>query len=1355
MSRIAGRSPAEIKFQVTDTAALRAQKLELLRTGISGFVAATDFILSETITNHAEDAGFLTPSKIKTASVGSTIDLDSELSVYQLNTAVRLGTVAWQPIDPAKTYQSSWRTRIAVDGTNGGLDDGARVPLSNYTGFFVYSSTGRYLGAYGFEQTNADWLASDGWAVVETTATGAAILTEYPQAAYARAAFERVSSDNAVMQISRGDIADVTFSTIAEQFADLAEQSQILSADSATIAAAAQANAQAALALAQVAVAEAEAAEAQALAEAQAAAGSANTAAGQATIATTKADEASGSASAAQASAVFAQSKADDSSNSAAASATSAQSAASEATDAENSASAAQIDRVAAQSARDDAEQEATAAASSAQTAGTHASDAGTFAGAAQTSATNASTSAGNASTSADNAGNSAGSAATSASNAATSASQASTSASNAAGSAATASSSETNAANSETAAGNSAGAASNSASIAATEATNAGNSASTAATSASNAANSENAAGNSAAASSNSASIASTKANEAGTSASAAETSAINAEASNTNAASQASAAASSATSATASAASALASETLSAAFATQAEAEAAARGLTPNPDFSQDSDYGYGGLGLSDDTPNVDQTFHTSFQGESGVWVQDQGARVSPGRSPVIQVQPDRVYRVHGRVWHDNVNQQLYIGVREFDAAGAHVTYRYCAAANVSGFTGWQDFSGDISTAGTASLFNANTSQFKVIAFLNFGNDAADTAISSLWVEDVTESVEAETQAVIASTKAAEATASAASASTSETLAAGYKADAESAKDDAEDAEVNAIAQAAIAASQVALATAEVAKAEEFKNLAATFASGYLNGNANFAVGELGATLSANTHTWQNWTGSAGNKTFVEGDGQNPFAIQVVATAGKNGGFYVNTGTANIHRARVNGGDWHVLECEVELIDGTWRGAGMYMIYRTLANTASGSAIRVSFTGEDVNGVQQGDGTVGDRRKFAILVQAPTDAGVVWPYAMGHFNSFVAASNNPAANNSDTSVANTTKWHYYGIRKATPAEIEQNAVLGPLQASVTTNTSAIATNAAAAASYDVVVAASGSNPALAALTAGIGGSKIGLVADVIALGNVIDGVVVEALRLVNGVAEMDSAIIRRLRVPPRTDSTILMDVELAPIQVLAADGETITYQSGETFGAGEDALPRIVADVSQLPQEDGSRYEWGVTGKTGTSATARLKKIASGTIASHSFGPSTNVGTTPNRVVNKTDATDAFDGNYEFKLDVVATVTTVVIEGITRYDYVAEGDLYVSDGGTMTKVGSYIETWQTYGAAGSASRTITRVLNYSGAIGLESPGFGAHATQGSLTRIVTVSYSGESGGTETAVTTKVPWNIYPPKRN
>lgn len=171
---------------------------------------------------------------------------------------------------------------------------------------------------------------------------------------------------------------------------------------------------------------------------------SASQASTSATNAGTSATNASNSASAANTSAVNAASSATaaagsatTASNQAIAAATSASNASTSATNAGNSAAAAQTS--------------ATSASSYSTSAGTSATNASNAASAAGTSATTAGNSANAAGVSATNAANSAAAATTQASNASTSASQASTSASNAAGSAASASTSQTAAASSYT----------------------------------------------------------------------------------------------------------------------------------------------------------------------------------------------------------------------------------------------------------------------------------------------------------------------------------------------------------------------------------------------------------------------------------------------------------------------------------------------------------------------------------------------------------------------------------------------------------------------------------------------------------------------------------------------------------------------------------------------------------------------------------------------------------------------------------------------------------------------------------------------------------------------------------------
>ena len=777
-----------------------------------------------------------------------------------------------------------------------------------------------------------------------------------------------------------------------------------------------------------------------------------------------------------------------------------------------------------------------------------------------------------------------------------------------------------------------------------------------------------------------------------------------------------EASVATSRAAEASASASQASTSVTVAASHESGAQAFSDTRGITPNGSFEAGIEGQRNGVaaGTDPETYPTALTAVSDFQGAKNVirTAAGQSAHTSGIACPIDTT---RKYRMHARIWSSGSGGTIYAGFACVGADGSNVGSNsglgYPLVVNAALSAGWHEFTSVVitginDTSNFSSAFRTGTVAAIPIALVNYNsNPNQEYAIDYLYFEDVTESEEASSQAIIAT-------------------------------------------------QQVSLATAEVAKAEEIKNLTASIGTGFENGNATFTSGVIGTTPTAGADVWQNWSGPTANKEFIEGDGQRPIAMRIAGPATENSGIYIN-GNGDNSRAPVEAGVWYVLEADVELSVGTWRGGFVYINPRD-GNDGNNSlgGYALSFTGEDVSGTLQGDGAVGDRRKFSGIFQAPADSTHARLYAMAHWPG-ITPLNGTSTGWNDSSAANEIICHTVGYRKATQAEIEQNAVLGPLEASVAVNASTIASNATLAAAYQIIAAATGSSPAMVQLLAGIAGSKVGLVADVIALGNEIDGVVVEAFRLVNGVAEMDSAIIRRLRVPPRTDSTILMDVELSPIQLLAADGETLTYQSGATFGSGDDALPRIVADISQLPQEDGSRYEWGVTNKTGTSAIARLKKIASGTIASHSYGPSSNVSGTPNRVINKTSATDAYDGNYEFSLDVVASVTSTTVEGVTRYDYVAEGQLYADTGSGLAVIGSYIETWESHGTPGSSLRTITRVANYSGAIGAKSPGFGAHAVQGSISEINSVSYSGQSGGTETAVTTKVPWSIYPPKRN
>jgi len=318
----------------------------------------------------------------------------------------------------------------------------------------------------------------------------------------------------------------------------------------------------------------------------------------------------------------------------------------------------------------------------------------------------------------------------------------------------------------------------------------------------------------------------------------------------------------------------------------------------------------------------------------------------------------------------------------------------------------------------------------------------------VAMLSVEDVTSEHEAVTSAAASLTSEANALASEGGAATSASNAAASTATAIT------QAGV-ATTQAGIATTQATLATAEAAAAATSATLSASLSAGYLSMNAHFTTGVLGGTPAAGDQGWQNWTGALANKTYIAGEGQNPFAMQQVADAGSNGGIFLN-GLVDNDRAPVSDDTWYVIEADVELVAGTWRGAGVYFNNRSALGSAG--TYELSFTGEDVEGVQQGDGTVGDRRHYAIMFKTNSNNSITSLfYAMNHWTEFASGTlNNGTSNGGDISAANTIIWHKVGYRLATQAEVEQSIVLPQVQADIT-NESAVRASEDAALATDI----------------------------------------------------------------------------------------------------------------------------------------------------------------------------------------------------------------------------------------------------------------------------------------------------------
>ena len=610
----------------------------------------------------------------------------------------------------------------------------------------------------------------------------------------------------------------------------------------------------------------------------------------------------------------------------------------------------------------------------------------------------------------------------------------------------------------------------------------------------------------------------------------------------------------------------------------------------------------------------------------------------------------------------------------------------------------------------------------------------------------DDITQETLAGDFATISENAAVSANTSATSANTSATLASGFVGDAQgfanaasASATVAQTAETNATANAASAASSVALT--------------ASLATSHLNPNSSFS--NWTGTLPEN---WLGWSG--GTRTKVDGGSPNPNAIQIVSPAGGNSGIYQHAiSSYDNNEPVIIGGNWYIVEADITLDAGTLRGAGMSVFqYQSDGSTITSSDPRVSFTGEDVNGIQIGDGVVGQRYRFQFLFQADALATRFRTYAMNHYGSWVS-DNNATANKGDMSASNTITWHSLGVR---PAELE---------ASVTVNQGAIASVANNAAFYETVVAASGSEPARVRLTAGDGGSSVSLVAETVSILNPVDDTIAEVAKFADGKAQLNNALIRGLKVFPTAGSEIAHEVQLKPLLFLAKDGDVVEFQDGDDYGENPD---RIVPNVSGLPTlAEGESYDVKATAISGTQFTARVKKITAGGLVDEVSSAGAGGHSDPTWRTNKPTAADAYNDYYQFNFagSIPKTNEDFFVEdfgdtGYTYYYYATySGSVALKGktaGGSWITLGTVsISGNRTYTTNGPGGSSNPATISYSRAatvqsnedLGTGTDHFGIEPN-GSTTvsSFTSVEYATQSATGETAVSGKIPWEVYPP---
>lgn len=324
--------------------------------------------------------------------------------------------------------------------------------------------------------------------------------------------------------------------------------------------------------------------------------------------------------------------------------------------------------------------------------------------------------------------------------------------------------------------------------------------------------------------------------------------------------------------------------------------------------------------------------------------------------------------------------------------------------------------------------------------------------------------------------------------------------------------------------------------------------------------------------------------------------------------------------------------------------------------------------------------------------------------------------------------------------------------ALTSAVEARTTVTEGAIADINGAAAFYEVVTAASGSNPAVVSLKAGKNGSTVNLSGDRVIIRNPVNGQQVEVARFENGIAQLNNAMIRRLRVAPRSNSQIFLPVMLRPIIRLGTDGQAVQYQNGASFGAPPE---RITPDLNGLPAlAAGESYDIRAINITDVGFTAYAKKITASDPVGQYTGAGVNVGGTPQWRVDKPTAADAYNGNYQFTFLVSGQLLSSepLPGGGTFNEWRASGAIYATDtGGNWQVIGNYNHFWAGANAGGSTAVTVT--VTSSMAIG-QNGGyeFGVHPQIGGVASFSGVSYATQVQSNVAPISAPISWVISPP---
>lgn len=496
---------------------------------------------------------------------------------------------------------------------------------------------------------------------------------------------------------------------------------------------------------------------------------------------------------------------------------------------------------------------------------------------------------------------------------------------------------------------------------------------------------------------------------------------------------------------------------------------------------------------------TPTTVPTFATNYEGAARV-LKGANGRWDLSSFETYPILPGRKYRVRHRLFIGGspASTQTYTGFALLDAAGAFDSYRYTHSTVLG--AGWNERDVVVNCDDILAA-RPLAAQLRLLAFHNYGAAVGtETAVAYFTIDDVTDSEAAKASATAASnsassasasastagshastasthagtaaTKAGEASSYAGSAASSAATAEGHKNSASSsailaasAKEGAETAATAASnsassasasastagSHASTASSQAGIAATKAGEASTFSSSAASSAA-TAEGHANAASMSAGVAASMGQGALNKNAGFDSYPSATVGDLPTGWALSgtsdLYRVADPQGGYAVripSSGTANAGIQQdltaeqlLTQNGYYVIEVDVVLRAGGFVGAGVLFNPRNQSDASLSNLWLDLNTDPDITSTVQSAPTVGRAYSFRKLVQATgADPRGFMLYAFTKHTG-LAGSN---------TTANDIEWRKVLVRPATQAEINGQTALGPLEATVSSHTSAIAT--------------------------------------------------------------------------------------------------------------------------------------------------------------------------------------------------------------------------------------------------------------------------------------------------------------------